>query len=63
VRNDDGDAVLQKRREELQKRVRRWEARAKRDICDFVAGMTDNYAVEFYGRLTSLTPTTIHKKP
>jgi dGTPase len=65
VRSDDGDgdAVLQKRREELQKRVRRWEARAKRDICDFVAGMTDNYAVEFYGRLTSLTPTTIHKKP
>lgn len=23
----------------------------KRMICDFVAGMTDRYAVEFYGRL------------
>ncbi|MGE6494448.1 dGTP triphosphohydrolase [Cupriavidus metallidurans] len=26
----------------------------KRLICDFVAGMTDRYAIEFYGRLTSV---------
>jgi dGTPase len=28
-------------------------AEQKRVICDFVAGMTDRYAVEFYGRLNS----------
>jgi dGTPase len=27
----------------------------KRVICDFIAGMTDKYAVEFYGRLTGET--------
>jgi dGTPase len=26
-------------------------AEKKRSICDFVAGMTDRYAIEFYGRL------------
>jgi dGTPase len=34
---------------------------AKRMICDFIAGMSDTYAVEFYGRLTSLHPSTIFK--
>lgn len=33
----------------------------KRVICDFVAGMTDRYAIEFYGRLTSERPETIFK--
>ncbi len=32
-----------------------------RTICDFIAGMTDRYAVEFYGRLTSENPETIFK--
>jgi dGTPase len=32
-----------------------------RVICDFVAGMTDRYAVEFYGRLKSENPQTIFK--
>ena len=32
-----------------------------RVICDFVAGMTDRYAVEFYGRLKSDTPQTVFK--
>jgi dGTPase len=32
-----------------------------RTICDFVAGMTDRYAIEFYGRLTSENPETIFK--
>jgi dGTPase len=27
----------------------------KRVVCDYVAGMTDRYAVEFYARLTSET--------
>lgn len=33
----------------------------KRIICDFIAGMTDRYAVEFYARLTSENPQTIFK--
>ena len=32
-----------------------------RVICDFIAGMTDRYAIEFYGRLTSEDPETIFK--
>lgn len=37
------------------------EAAQKRVICDFIAGMTDRYAVEFYARLHSETPETIYK--
>lgn len=33
----------------------------KRVICDFIAGMTDRYALEFYGRLFSENPQTIFK--
>ena len=33
----------------------------KRTICDFVAGMTDRYALEFYARLKSESPQTIFK--
>jgi dGTPase len=33
----------------------------KRVICDFIAGMTDRYAIEFYGRLKSEHPQTIFK--
>lgn len=32
-----------------------------RTICDFIAGMTDQYAIEFYGRLKSENPQTIFK--
>jgi dGTPase len=32
-----------------------------RIVCDFVAGMTDNYCIEFYGRLTSENAETIFK--
>jgi dGTPase len=32
-----------------------------RVICDFIAGMTDRYAIEFYGRLQSENPETIFK--
>ncbi len=30
-------------------------------ICDYIAGMTDKYALEFYGRLNSTEPETIFK--
>ncbi|MCA9395275.1 MAG: dNTP triphosphohydrolase [Candidatus Omnitrophica bacterium] len=33
----------------------------KRVICDFICGMTDRYALEFYGRLLSENPQTIFK--
>lgn len=32
-----------------------------RCICDYISGMTDNYAIEFYGRLKSENPETIFK--
>lgn len=32
-----------------------------RTICDFIAGMTDRYAIEFYSRLFGATNLTIHK--
>lgn len=37
------------------------DAARKRVVCDFIAGMTDRYAVEFYGRLTSENPSSIFK--
>lgn len=33
----------------------------KRIICDFIAGMTDRYAMEYYGRLKSENPQSIFK--
>ncbi|OFV11188.1 hypothetical protein HMPREF3127_20060 [Sphingobacterium sp. HMSC13C05] len=33
----------------------------QRCICDFISGMTDKYAIEFYGRLKSENPETIFK--
>lgn len=35
----------------------------KRTICDFISGMTDRYALEFYARLLSESPQTIFKPP
>jgi dGTPase len=46
---------------------RRWtefledESDRVRVVCDFIAGMTDRYAVEFYGRLRSESPQSIFK--
>lgn len=37
------------------------QKKKKRVICDFIASMTDRYALEFYGRLTSENPQTIFK--
>jgi dGTPase len=33
----------------------------RRVVVDFIAGMTDRYAIEFYGRLRSENPQTIFK--
>jgi dGTPase len=32
----------------------------RRVVCDFIAGMTDRYAIQFYGRLFGTTPETIY---
>lgn len=37
------------------------ESDKKRIVCDFIAGMTDRYCIEFYARLTSENPETIFK--
>jgi dGTPase len=37
------------------------ELEKMRTICDFIAGMTDRYAFEFYGRLYGTNHLTIHK--
>ena len=57
---DDGELLLP---EDYRKRAVDAEDKSVRSrvICDFIAGMTDRYAVEFYGRLKSDTPQTVFK--
>ena len=47
---DDGHLLLPEDYRQMHARISSIEGR-KRLICDFVAGMTDRYAAEFYGRL------------
>jgi len=37
---------------------RAWKRRV---VCDFMAGMTDRYCVEFFARITGIEPPSIHK--
>lgn len=57
---DRGHALLPEDIQFLQKQSddNWWQ---KRVVCDFIAGMTDRYALEFYGRLFSENPQTIFK--
>lgn len=41
--------------------IRSKKENKKRIICDFISGMTNKYAIEFYGRITSENPETIFK--
>ena len=57
-----GDALLPDDQLEL------WECatddnQRNRVVCDFIAGMTDRYAMEFYGRLYSDNPVSMFKSP
>ena len=56
----DGDKLLP---DDYRKRVEAVndEPSRCRAICDFIAGMTDRYAIEFYGRLRSESAQTIFK--
>jgi len=58
--NRDGSLLLPDDCRRLFSMVRD-EAQKKRILCDFVAGMTDRYAIEFYGRLVSENAYTIYK--
>lgn len=58
--SDKGHHLLPKDFQELYSRVKE-EADRKRIVCDFIAGMTDRYVVEFYSRLTSETAQSIFK--
>ncbi len=54
-----GDGLLPDDHRNLYMQINKKEK--SRIICDFIAGMTDRYAIEFYGRLTSENPETIFK--
>jgi dGTPase len=56
----NGHLLLPKDYRTLYDAVRSKKAK-HRIICDFIAGMTDKYALEFYGRLRSENPQTIFK--
>ena len=58
--NDGGQVLLPEDTKQLFK-LSKEEVWRKRVICDFIAGMTDRYALEFYGRLFSENPQTIFK--
>lgn len=50
LNSDEGNLLLPDDVQEMYDRLADTDSK-KRVICDFVAGMTDRYAVEFYGRL------------
>lgn len=57
----EGFKLLPKDFREMYEILKHDEAGRKRLICDFIAGMTDEYAIEFYGRLHSENPESIFK--
>jgi dGTPase len=54
----DGDSILPV---DLQNVYNKLSDKKTRVICDFIAGMTDSYVKEFYGRLVSENPQSIFK--
>jgi dGTPase len=59
LKSKDGWMLLPSDYRELYSAVKKMDR--TRVICDFIAGMTDRYALEFYGRLKSENPETIFK--
>jgi dGTPase len=60
VSGKGGDKLLPDDFREHHARIKTPSGKA-RVICDFIAGMTDQYALEFYGRLKSFSASTIFK--
>lgn len=60
LRSDDGFMLMPPDCRSIYKTFNRTRDKM-RVLCDFIAGMTDRYAIEFYGRLKSENPETIFK--
>lgn len=58
ISDDDGYLLMPSDFQDLYMELKH-PAEKKRVICDFIAGMTDRYAVQFYGRLFGTNPETI----
>lgn len=58
--SSEGISYLPEDYQELYKQAEKHN-KHKRVVCDFIAGMTDRYALEFYERLFSVNPQTIFK--
>ncbi|AYD02707.1 dGTP triphosphohydrolase [Neorhizobium sp. NCHU2750] len=60
ITKDDGDRLLPSDFRELYKASPGKDEKL-RVVCDFIAGMTDRYAIEFYSRLYGANGLTMHK--
>ncbi len=58
ISGDDGFRLMPKDFQDLYSELQS-PSEKKRVVCDFIAGMTDRYAVQFYGRLFGTNPDTI----
>jgi dGTPase len=58
---ESGSELLPQDWKEVYDHYRDDEGQRLRTICDFVSGMTNRYCVEFYERLFSVRPPSIHK--
>ncbi len=61
ISSDDGFKLLPDDYKNMYRTIPSGDKYRNRIICDFIAGMTDRYAIEFYGRLKSENPETIFK--
>lgn len=57
---DDGDRLLPTDFRKIYQKATT-ESQKRRVVCDFIAGMTDRYAIEFYSRLFGANGLTMHK--
>lgn len=59
ISEDEGYLLMPNDFQDLYRRLTD-PALKKRVVCDFIAGMTDRYAIQFYGRLYGTNPETIY---
>lgn len=59
IRSDDGHLLMPEDSQRIYDGVKD-PGEKSRAICDFIAGMTDRYAVKFYGRLFGTNPESIY---
>jgi dGTP triphosphohydrolase len=57
----DGESILPGTFGQNYKRARN-AAHRKRVLCDYIAGMTDRFAIEYHGRLYSDAPVSVFKR-